>query len=173
MALDTQQPGAGFASQALEVSERARARGLLDLLEQTQSNIRQGVDSELLEQEAALRTRLNRKLADRVKLMSGEHTAEESEAAEAEVRILSDEHEKILEQIRVASPHYADLVRPHPLKLEEIQRDLLDPETILLEYGLFRDHSFLWAVTRDTITSYYLPPQRQIETAVRKSLAKS
>src|SRR5262249_23598760 len=45
---------------------------------------------------------------------------------------------------------------------------VLDRETLLLEYALGDEHSYLWAVTPDSITSYRLPPRAEIEAAARK-----
>jgi hypothetical protein len=36
-------------------------------------------------------------------------------------------------QIRRTSPRYAAIAQPEPLALREIQRQVLDPETLLLE----------------------------------------
>jgi len=48
------EPAAGFDRQALAMAERARARGLLDLLRESGTDIRQGADSALLERRAHL-----------------------------------------------------------------------------------------------------------------------
>src|SRR4029078_12879351 len=45
---------AGFDVTAFAVSERARARSLLDLLMESRADIRQGIDSSLLERERSL-----------------------------------------------------------------------------------------------------------------------
>ena len=48
---------------ALAVSEHARERSLLELLEESRADIRQGVDSSLLEHERSLQQQLNAKAA--------------------------------------------------------------------------------------------------------------
>ena len=50
----------------------------------------------------------------------------------------------------------------------EIQRQLLDQDTVLLEFSLGKKQSWLWAVTADTTLTHQLPAQRQIETAARR-----
>jgi CHAT domain-containing protein len=49
--------------------------------------------------------------------------------------------------------------------LAEIQRQLLDTDTLLLVYSLDKERSVLWKVTRSTLISYQLPSREQIETA--------
>src|SRR5262249_42459758 len=72
-------------------------------------------------------------------------------------------------QIRLKSPRYAALTQPSPLSLKEIQQ-LLDPDTILLEYSLGEERSFLWLVTSTSMASFVLPKRKEIEAAVKEVL---
>jgi tetratricopeptide (TPR) repeat protein len=65
MQLHAKDPSHGYDSDALQASERGRARSFLELLGEARVNIRQGVPPELIEQEAVLTThaRLNAKNA--------------------------------------------------------------------------------------------------------------
>jgi hypothetical protein len=69
--------------------------------------------------------------------------------------------------MRTTSPRYAALTQPQPLTLAQIQQQILDENTILLQYSLGKDRSYLWAVTKTSITSYELPPRADIEKAAR------
>src|SRR5215217_4877550 len=55
-----------------------------------------------------------------------------------------------------------------PVDLERIQKELQSSDTILLEYALGDDHSYLWAVTSNSSDSYVLPARREIEDAARE-----
>jgi hypothetical protein len=68
MQMRKQNPAGEFDAIALAVSERARARSLLELLEESRTDIRQGVDSSLLERERSLQQLLNAKAAAQVRL---------------------------------------------------------------------------------------------------------
>ncbi len=61
----------------------------------------------------------------------------------------------------------AALTRAQPLSLAEIQRLVLDEDTVLLEYALGEKRSFVWAVTRNSLTSHVLPGRAEIEAAAR------
>lgn len=65
-------------------------------------------------------------------------------------------------EIKQTSPAYAELTQPQPLTAREIQHEL-DANTVLLEYSLGKNHSYLWTVTSDGISSYDLPKREQIE----------
>src|SRR5262249_12845127 len=79
---------------------------------------------------------------------------------------LTIELQQIQTQIRQASPRYAALMQPQPLTADEIQQQL-DDDSLLLEYSLGDQRSFLWAVTPKTVTSYELPNRKVIEAAAQ------
>jgi CHAT domain-containing protein len=70
-------------------------------------------------------------------------------------------------QIRRTGLRHDSAESPQPLTLREIQTEVLDPDTLLLEYSLGTDQSFLWAVTQTSVTAYYLPKRREIEETAR------
>jgi CHAT domain-containing protein len=70
-------------------------------------------------------------------------------------------------QIRATSPRYAALTQPQPLSAREIQQ-LLDEDSVLLEYSLGEERSWLWVLTPRTISSHPLPPRAEIESAAAR-----
>jgi CHAT domain-containing protein len=155
-------PAGGVDALALEANERARARGLLELLTEAGANIRQGVDVALLERERTLASQLNAKAASQVQLLSRPHTSERADALKQEISQLENDYDQVQAQVRRVSPRYASLTQPQPLKLAGIQQQL-DADTLLLEYALGEDRSYLWAITRDSLTSYELPKEEVIK----------
>jgi CHAT domain-containing protein/tetratricopeptide (TPR) repeat protein len=168
MQMRKQNPDAAFDAAALAVSERARARSLLELLKESRADIRQGVDSSLLERERSLQQRLNARAAAQVSLLNRKHTPEQADAAAKEIAAITDEYEEIQAQIRARSPRYAALTQPQPLGLTEIQQQALDEDTLLLEYALGEKRSYLWLVSQRSIDSYELPPRAEVEAATRR-----
>jgi hypothetical protein len=75
-----QRPNEGHDGEALQASESARARSLLETLAEANADIRQGVDSKLVERERALQQRLNAKAQEQMKLLSGPHTEKQAKA---------------------------------------------------------------------------------------------
>ncbi|HEY8458827.1 MAG TPA: tetratricopeptide repeat protein, partial [Blastocatellia bacterium] len=160
------EPGKGHERAALQACEGARARSLLDLLAEGRGRIRQGADPALLEKERDLLERLGAKDAAWRKLRNDERTKKQAESVANEINDLITQIQLVEARIRESSPRYAALVQPEPLGAEEIQR-LLDENTVLLEYALGEKRSWLWAVTRNSISSHELPPRAQIESASR------
>jgi CHAT domain-containing protein/tetratricopeptide (TPR) repeat protein len=168
MQMHKQNPAAAFDVVALAVSERARARSLLELLKESRADIRQGVDGSLLERERYLQQRLNARAAAQVSLLNRKHTPEQADAAAKEIAAITDEYEEVQAQIRDRSPRYAALTQPQPLGLTEIQQQALDEDSLLLEYTLGEKRSYLWVVSQRSIDSYELPPRAEIEAATRR-----
>jgi CHAT domain-containing protein/predicted negative regulator of RcsB-dependent stress response len=163
-----QNQAAGFDATAFAVSERARARSLLDLLTESRADIRQGVDSSLLEHERSLQRLLQAKAAAQFALLNRKHTSAQAEAFAKEVDSITSEYEELRAQIRARNPRYAALTQPQPLGLAEVQQQVLDPDTLLLEYSLGDNVSHLFVVSQTSITWRQLPKRAEIEEATRR-----
>jgi CHAT domain-containing protein/Tfp pilus assembly protein PilF len=164
MSMHGAQPGAGFDALALEASERARARSLLETLSEVRGGIRRSVEPSLLERERQLQLSLNDK-AERQMLLHGQRNKEAAAGLAKEIEQVAAEYDSVRAQIRVANPRYAALTQPRPLSLGEIQQQVIDEDTLLLEYSLGEERSYVWAVTREGMESHELPGRAQIEGA--------
>jgi CHAT domain-containing protein len=164
MRLHQARPSEGFDALAVQSSERARARSLLELLVESRVDIREGVDATLLERERDLTKRLNAKAARQLELGAN---SPQFAALKQEISQLENEFEMVRAAIRKDSPHYEALLQPKPLTLPEIQQQL-DDDTLLLEYKLGDKHSWLWAITNRTLKAYELPKRGQIELAAAR-----
>lgn len=167
MRLHKQRPNDGYDVKALQAAERARARSLLDTLNEANADIRQGVDAALLQRERDIQRRLNAKAQSQMQLLSQRHTEAQATAIAEEIETIIKDLQQVETEIRRTSPRYAALMQPQPLTLKDIQTRILDPDTLLLEYSLGEERSYVWAVTSDSITSYELPKREEIETAAR------
>jgi CHAT domain-containing protein/predicted negative regulator of RcsB-dependent stress response len=167
MQLHQQQPDAGYDASALHASERSRARALLEVLAQSGTDIHQGINpQELRDKERRLQQQIAALAQQQVNLLNSTHTEEQAEAIETELQTLFQELDIVQGELRIHSPNYAALTQPNPLTLAEIQKQVLDQDTMLLEYSLGEKRSYLWAVTNESLTSYELPPKVEIEAAI-------
>jgi CHAT domain-containing protein/Tfp pilus assembly protein PilF len=162
-----QNPGAGYDKLSLKTSERARARTLLEILQEAHADIRQGADPQLLAREKQLQQQLGAMEEQRIKLLSSTSDSNRVKALEQEIESAIAGYREIQAKIRASSPRYAALTQPQPLSLEEIQQQVLDEKTVLLEYFLGEERSYLWLATDDSLTSYELPGRAQIEEAAK------
>jgi CHAT domain-containing protein/Tfp pilus assembly protein PilF len=168
MRLHQRQPAAGFDVAALKAYEQARARSLIDMLAEANADIRQGVDPDLLRRERSLQQMLNAEAERQMRLFGGQHTEESASVVRRKIEDLLTQLLAIEAELKAHSPRYAALTQPAPLGLAEIQTAVTDEATLLLEYSLGEERSYLWAVTATSLSSYELPPRAVIETAARR-----
>ncbi len=190
MDLDAADPGQGHARQAFEVSERARARALLDLLGEARAGAPAGGlppdAAEFARRRQALDERLRAKQRRRLEASAGtgaaapgqdpppaaeraaaERRAVAAQVAGREVAAVLRELDQLDIEMRAERPRYLQLADPRPLTAAQIQA-LLDPATLLLEFALGEEHSFLWVVGSDRLDSYQLPGRAAVEEQARR-----
>lgn len=154
-------------AKAFEIAERSRAHALLETLALAQVDIRQGVDPALAEQERNLQAAIKIKSEHRIHLLGQSHTDGQIQAAENDVSRAISQYQDVESRIRAISPAYAGLTHPQPLTLKEIQQNLLDDQSLLLEYSLGETRSYVFAVTPDSFTTFVLPCRSEIERKAR------
>ena len=116
MQMHKHHPLEGWDVKALQVSERARARSLIDMLAEGHIDIQQGVAPDLLERERMLQRSLDAKAERQTQLLSStQHEQKELVALAKEINDLTIEYEQVRGQIRSKSPRYAALTQPLPL----------------------------------------------------------
>lgn len=168
MRLHRRQPNAGYDVAALKTYEQARARSLIDMLTESSADIREGVDPALLARELSLQQMLNFEAERQMRLFSGQPSEQALSAVRRRIEELLTQLLAIEAELKSRNPRYTALTQPAPLDLAEIQTAVTEKETLLLEYSLGEERSYLWAVTPTSFSSYELPPRAVIEAAARR-----
>ncbi len=167
MLLHKQNPQLQLDADAFAGSEKARARTFLEQLLEANSDIRQGVDPTLLSKERELNEALNTKAQLHVQLL----TAKQAEAAariNKELDSLVVELAKVRDQIKQNSPNRNSLALPQLLTLKDTQQRLLDHDTVVLEFVLGDDRSYVWVITKTAYDSFELPSRSEIEASSQR-----
>lgn len=162
MSLEEKEPGQGHAASALEASERARARGLLDLIAEGRIDLQEGITSDLKQQERELGARLS---WIQEELASQPPESRQASELRNELDQAGEAMEQLEEEIRRRHPHYAEIRYPTPLRLGQV-KSLLDERTALLEYFVGQETSFLFVVTSGGLSVHRLPPAAVLEEKV-------
>lgn len=156
----------GELARALHFAERRKARVFLDLLAETRTDIQQGVDADLREKQETLLREL-RDLNQQLKNMADARRDSELVASLEARQLESERAYQINEaEIRRRNPRYAAIVQPDVWDLNRLQEELLDEKTILMEYVLDEPKSWLFAISKNEIKVFSLPPKDEIETKV-------
>lgn len=153
-----------YAAEAFRINEQSKARSLLDMLNETDAAITEGVPAELLKRK---QDNLDRQ-QDIADILTGinistEEVKKKPAELDADLEKLQLEFEEIENQIRTASPRYAALTANKPLTLAEVQQNVLDDQTVLVEYALQADDSYLFVASKGAVNLFKLPPRMNIE----------
>lgn len=156
-----------YAAEGFKITEQARARSLLDMLSESGTAVTEGVPAELLKRK---QDNLDRQ-QDIAELLTGINVSTDGPKKkpaelEAELDKLQTEFNEIENQIRVASPRYAALTSGQSLSIADVQQKVLDDKTVLMEYSLGPDASYLWAVDSKTVTLHKLAPRPTLDKLV-------
>ncbi|MBS1110456.1 MAG: hypothetical protein H6Q88_2448, partial [Anaeromyxobacteraceae bacterium] len=162
MEMERARPEAPFERLAFEASERGRARVLLDRLEREPTAPEVGDDVSLA-RERALREEIRAQaLREDLGIRGG------TPEGEARLSELLAELRRVegLGRPGVASPAEAGLSEARGL--EAIQASLAQEGTLLVEYSLGAERSYLWCVSGDRLTVHVLPSRSELEDQARQ-----
>ncbi|MFZ0063200.1 MAG: CHAT domain-containing tetratricopeptide repeat protein [Pyrinomonadaceae bacterium] len=153
-----------YAAEAFRITEQSRARSLLDLLSETDAKLITGIPIDLVrrKQENLERQQDIAETLTGIVVAPGEPKKKAGDL-EAELDKLQTDYDEIENQIRVASPRYAALTGSQPLSLAEVQQQVLDDKTVLLEYSLGTEASYLWTADSQSLRLYKLPPRLTLD----------
>ncbi|GAK60189.1 tetratricopeptide repeat protein [Candidatus Vecturithrix granuli] len=140
---------------AFDLSERARARELLDQLGNMPVTLSEGGDNELLQKETMLRSELTQlERLQRAQSLQSEDP-ELMLSLQRQIEIKRKAYEDLLLEIKLQQPEYAAMVRVSPLQLHEVQQ-LLDHQTTLVSYFMTEDMTIAFVITRNAFQAVEL-----------------
>jgi CHAT domain-containing protein len=146
---------------AFQVSEQARARALMDMMDRDRGQVRAGIDD-------ATRAR-ERDLHYRYVTLSQELLAARDAARAAELRDALDklaaEYQDFENELRSRYPKYAELRHPQPITANEVKQYILRPNEVLVEYFVGEKESYAFVVTRQGLEAIVAIPAGRAELA--------
>ncbi|MEP6637319.1 MAG: CHAT domain-containing protein, partial [Acidobacteriota bacterium] len=153
-----------YAAEAFKITEQSRARSLLDLLSETNASLTAGIPADLLKRRQENLER-QQEIAEQLTGINISNAEQKKKPGDLEDELdkLQTQYDEIENQIRLASPRYAVLTAAQPLSLADVQQKVLDERTVLLEYSLGPDSSYLWAVDRQGLRLYKLPGRPELD----------
>lgn len=162
--LHEKDPSAGYATQAFLVSEKRRARSLIEQLAESKIAPAVNIAPELIDRQQALAQTITTKTE---RLLPLREDDPERKKLQPELDFLSKELELVEAEIRKANPAFANLTEPQLLTVNQIQASVLDVDTQLVSYQLGDERSFAWVISKDRVDGFVLPKRSEVEVAVR------
>jgi CHAT domain-containing protein len=162
MRLDARFPQEGYAEAALAAAERARARSLKDMLAEKSIDVARSLNPTIADEQREAEDRLSA-AAVQFARAGGNVRDDKRRVLAGEVDAASRALDEVRGRIRAEDPHYADLLRPAELRVEDLQQQFLDDNTGILEYWLGSRASYVWMVRAHSLRVVRLPPRAVIE----------
>jgi CHAT domain-containing protein/Tfp pilus assembly protein PilF len=166
MKLEQAQPNNGYVQKAFEISEQARARSLLDSL--TEGKFSSDPSASLSNRLGELRQALNAKMEYQMRLLDSNAAPELANQANEQIQQLNRDYDKFEAQLKTESKQFAALTEPQEMKLQGIQAQIADGNSLLLEFQLGTERSYLWTVSADSIKAYELLDRNTLEQLASK-----
>lgn len=154
-----------LTTEALEVAEAYHARAFLDVLAGA------GIES-LLELTPEQRAEEDALFANIASVQKELWQPDLKPETEAQLNRKLEDAEATLDlfhlKLRRANPRYSRVSSPTLIKADQIAKDLLTPDTALIEFVLGEQKSFAWVIQQNKLTAVTLPPGKDIETLVQQ-----
>ncbi|MFN0086938.1 MAG: CHAT domain-containing protein [Blastocatellia bacterium] len=164
----SREQGDSHMMEAFNASEMARARSMLDVISDARVAAGAGLSAEVLQRRKFVQNELLTKNVRLIELQSRSTDTRTISLLSSEITTLENELHAIEASIYESNPAYKALEQHRPLKLGEIQKEIIGENTLLLEYSLGERQSYLWVVSRNSLKAYPLPPRREIEEDAQK-----
>ena len=167
MKLNRQNPNESYRIEALQAVEKSRARSILENLSLSEAAFTIDADVETIKRENEIRALLNIKADKLTDLLSQNAEKNETDKISNEINELENELEEIKANLKQNSPVYSAIKNPAPFDVGEFQKNILDDDSLLLEFSFGDEESYLWLIGKNEFNSYILPPREQIESKIQ------
>lgn len=158
---------------ALSISERSRARVTRELLAEASIDLGRDLPPGVVDRRRALQETLAAFINQRDYLLlervdAGEEVLKQRTLDEVNASLVDVENDLTLLEIQIRKDHpkYSRYSSVDPLTGEEI-RSAIDPGSVLLQYSLGAERSFVWVVTDKSLQVVELAGRDSIESAAR------
>jgi CHAT domain-containing protein len=158
--------GAKGAAEGFRTSELSHARVLLDMLAESKIDLREGLDARVRVQQDQLEARIHTQTDVLARLADG--TREQLAGARAKLDRLYTEEQDLEAGIKESNPRFAALVLPTPSSVADLRHELLDDDSVLVEYFAGDERSYCWALTSTSIGEFELPGRAELQRIVRR-----
>ena len=150
LGLEARDPGRGYAASAFEMSERGRARSLLEGIAEARLDFSQDLPEDLRGREKDLGARIGG-LQKELTNPGGRRPGMEAELGRAE-----DEWELLITEMRRRTPRYASLRYPEPVSAARAMA-ALDPASALVSFSIDADRVLVFVLTPSRLFVRRLP----------------
>jgi CHAT domain-containing protein/Tfp pilus assembly protein PilF len=157
----------GRERDAFFVAERARARAFLDTLTAAREEIASALPESFVRDERNLLEAIS---GNQARLRAPDMDATQRPVLQAAIREDEDRLTTIRVRLATEYPALANARYPKIFGVDEVQKQLLQKDEVLLQYFLGAKSGTLWAITQTGLHVRRLPQRSEVESQVREFL---
>jgi len=146
------------------IVEKAKARAFLEALNESKFAINENISEELKKEE---KRTLNRISSIFHLLSDSKLTQEKRRKIQEQYDQIENEYMLLISKMRSEIPEVADMILPEPCHLVQVQRQLLDEKTAVVEYFLGEKQSYLIIIKKNDSFLYLLPSREEIRKSIK------
>ncbi len=157
-----------YGAEMFLTAEKGKARSFLNNLEDSKISFSKKISDEYVKRELAITNRISTFLEQ---LSLSENTSS-GEVKRIEKKLLQaeDDYTLLLNQMLLEKVNISKVLSPKPFNLNYLQNRYLDPKTVLIEYSLGEDKSFIFFISKNSFKIFELPSQSKIKDSIKAYL---
>ena len=146
------------------IIERAKARAFLDSIGESQFNIKKKLSYDLRKREFEIAD----KIASIISQFSDPNLTDiKRKKIQEEYNQAENQYMLLISKMRSEIPEVADMILPEPCHLLQVQSQLLDEKTAVVEYFLGENQSYLIIIEKNSSYLYLLPSRSEIRKSIK------
>ncbi len=157
-----------YGAEMFLTAEKGKARSFLENLEDSEIIFSKKISDEYEKKELDITNRISSFLEQ---LSLGDYaSSNEVKRIEKELLLAEDDYTNLLNQMLLEKINISKVLSPKLFNLNYLQNRYLDPKTVLIEYSLGEDKSFIFFVSKNSFKIFELPSQSKIKNSIKAYL---
>jgi tetratricopeptide (TPR) repeat protein len=163
----TAAPSSSLLEELFNLVERAKARAFLENINEAQREIDLGYSSDLKERQQEI----TKNISELARMLKSPKISEERrQILNNELECEEDEYVRVISDIKAGAQNTQDSSHNDICSIEEVQSQIVDRRTILLEYFVGDSESYLISISSRWAKLHVLPGRIKIESSLRAYL---
>lgn len=160
-------PSVEISREIFNITEKAKARAFLENLALSKVDINSRLSPKLRKSENEISNRI---FLLKQQLFDSDLSEKRRKELIIELHRKEDKYVSLISKMKLEVPKLRDLISLEPCRLEQIQQNLLNKNTALIEYFLGENQSIMFLITKNEFCVFSLPSRIKIENSIRAFL---
>jgi len=160
-------PSVEISREIFNITEKAKARAFLENLVLSKVDINSRLSPKLRKSENEISNRI---FFLKQQLFDSDLSEKRRKELIIELHREEDKYVSLISKVKLEVPKLRNLISLEPCRLEQIQQNLLNKNTALIEYFLGENQSIMFLITKNEFCVFSLPSRIKIENSIRAFL---